>query len=833
MTGFDSTTPGGQSLSRMTTRGCPNVAGRYGDSPRSLPGKPALAPGALLIVTLLFVAMISTVASAADAQPGAPLPGTTPLTAEGDLAAQMVDGIDKFLLRETELSVERRARHWKRDTSSVEAYEKSIAANRARLAKIIGVVDERVEKPTLELKFREWRDKYEKPLSTKYAVRPVTWPVVAVDGLEAITGEGLLLLPNSRRKDIGYRTDIADIIAIPDADQTPEMVAGLEPGVPPESQFARQLAESGFRVLVPTLIDRTDTDSVVGGTRVTNQPHREFIYRQAYEMGRHIIGYEVQKVLAAVDAVHPQAAGLHPKLGVIGYGEGGLIALYAAALDSRIDAVCVSGYFNSRQNLWEEPIYRNVFSVLDQFGDAELASLIAPRPLIIEACAMPKIDGPPKPHDGRSGAAPGKIVTPPREVVVKEAERAASLTSPHPNGGAGPPVVVTSGDGTGPFGTREALERFVQSFAGEVAIAQLESRQLNELSGIDTAARQKRQFRQLVEFTQHLMRESEYTRKEFWKKADASSIDAWQQSTKPYREYFYNEVIGRFDQPLLPANARSRQIYDEPKYIGYEVMLDVFPDVYAYGILLVPKDIKPGEKRPVVVCQHGLEGRPTDVADPKHENQYYHQFACRLAERGFITYAPQNPYIGEDRFRTLQRKANPLGKSLFSIIVPQHQQLVGWLAGLPMVDPARIGFYGLSYGGKTAMRVPAIVEQYALSICSADFNEWIWKNTSSRSSYSYLGTGEYEMFEFDLGNTFNYAEMAWLIAPRPFMVERGHHDGVAPDEWVAYEFARVRRQYAALKIPERTTIEFFDGPHSIHGVGTFEFLHEWLKWPKP
>ena len=33
----------------------------------------------------------------------------------------------------------------------------------------------------------------------------------------------------------------------------------------------------------------------------TNQPHREFIYRQAFEMGRHIIGYEVEKVQAAVD----------------------------------------------------------------------------------------------------------------------------------------------------------------------------------------------------------------------------------------------------------------------------------------------------------------------------------------------------------------------------------------------------------------------------------------------------------------------------------------------------------------------------------------------------
>ena len=129
------------------------------------------------------------------------------------------------------------------------------------------------------------------------------------------------------------------------------------------------------------------------------------------------------------------------------------------------------------------------------------------------------------------------------------------------------------------------------------------------------------------------------------------------------------------------------------------------------------------------------------------------------------------------------------------------------------------------------MRVPPLVERYCLSICSADFNEWIWKNTSNRSPYSYLAGGEYEIFEFDLGNTFNYAEMAGLIAPRPFMVERGHRDGVAPDEWVAYEFAKVRLLYADLRIPNRTTIEFFDGPHTIHGVGTFEFLHKQLNWP--
>jgi cephalosporin-C deacetylase-like acetyl esterase len=281
----------------------------------------------------------------------------------------------------------------------------------------------------------------------------------------------------------------------------------------------------------------------------------------------------------------------------------------------------------------------------------------------------------------------------------------------------------------------------------------------------------------------------------------------------------------------LPPNPRTRKIDESDKWTRYEVVLDVFPDVIAYGLLTIPKGISDGQRRPVVVCQHGLEGRPQDtIGEAAHD--YYKAFNTELAERGFVTFSPQNLYIFQDRFRTLQRKANPLKKTLFSIIVPQHQQIVDWLQTLPQVDPERIAFYGLSYGGKTAMRVPPLVPDYCLSICSADFNEWVDKNASTINPYSYANLGEYEIFEFDLGSTFNYAEMAALIAPRPFMVERGHFDGVAADETVGWEYAKVRHLYAArLKLPERTEIEWFVGPHSIHGVGTYQFLHKHLNWP--
>jgi hypothetical protein len=50
---------------------------------------------------------------------------------------------------------------------------------------------------------------------------------------------------------------------------------------------------------------------------------------------------------------------------------------------------------------------------------------------------------------------------------------------------------------------------------------------------------------------------------------------------------------------------------------------------------------------------------------------------------------------------------------------------------------------------------------------------------------------------------------------------------------VAFEYAKVNRLYAKLKIPERTAIEYFNGPHTINGVGTFKFLHRHLNWPEP
>jgi len=751
------------------------------------------------------------------------LPGTHALTEQGDLSLQMREGIDQFLLRETDRSVKERQKFWKRDLSSLQAYLESVEPNRERFRKIIGAVDPRL--PVTALEYVSTTLVPSKIAETEgYSVFAVRWPV-----LEGVFGEGLLIQPK--------RKPVARIVAIPDADQTPEMLLGLAPGIAPESQFARRFAENGCQVIVPVLIDRKDTWSGNEKIWMTNQSHREWVYRQAYEMGRHIIGYEVQKVLAAIDWFVYDSGSVNPDIAVAGYAEGGLIAFYTAAIDPRIDAVLVSGYFDSRQRVWAEPIYRNIFGLLHEFGDAEISGLITPRTLLVEQSQVPKIEEPPQPGEGREAtAAPGRLQTPEFDSVQDEISRAISQFPQDPLCRQSVELIAGHGGVTTGPGSERALTRLLQWLNALKGRLKPSGKLPVEVRvDFDPRVRQKRQLAELVGYTQKLLSRSGKVRQEFWKNAKSTSVAEWQATSQQYRDYLWDEVFGRFSKATEPANPRTRKVADNAKWAGYEVVLDVWPGVLASRILLVPKDIKATERRPVVVCQHGVEGQPADVIakDPQSRAfQLYKGFAAQLAERGFVTFAPQNYYRGGNSFRQMQRKANPLKKTLWAITAAQHERILDWLGTLPFVDSSRIGFYGLSYGGNTAVRVPTLLDRYAVVISSGDFNDWITKTVSVEYRYSFIFYTAYEMFEFDLGNTFNHGDLAGLIAPRPFMVERGHIDDVAPDEWVAQEYARVRRLHDFLGVPERTAIEFFNGPHTIYGVQTLEFLQKHLHWPQ-
>lgn len=64
-----------------------------------------------------------------------------------------------------------------------------------------------------------------------------------------------------------------------------------------------------------------------------------------------------------------------------------------AGADTRIEVALVSGYFDRRERIWTEPLYRNLHGLLLDFGDAEIAQLVVPRTLIAQQTEIEFFDG--------------------------------------------------------------------------------------------------------------------------------------------------------------------------------------------------------------------------------------------------------------------------------------------------------------------------------------------------------------------------------------------------------------------------------------------------------
>lgn len=756
-----------------------------------------------------------------EAAPIETLAGTKPIEwPESDLSGRLMIEAHKFVDSRIKAANGKR-RELKFDD------EKRLAL-RIELQTLLGVVEERLP-PRLERFGEELLPPWLKPFgqnanptlvseSETASVYQVRWPVFA-----NVFGEGLYV--QQKNQSVGL------CIVVPDADQSPEQLLGLADGLEPGEQIATRLAANGFDLLIPAIISREKLQTNDARTKRADLTYREWIYRQAFHMGRHVIGYDVQRVLAAVDwwTEHNDT---NMTIGIVGYGEGGLIALHAAAIDYRIDVTIVSGYFDSSDASWSEPIYRNVWRRSMLHGNAEVASLISPRALLVEHCEFPAVSG----HKG-------DLKTPAVDQVQAEFKRIRYAKSRNL-----PQLFVGDNDGPTTRWSDKTLAAFVAHFGVEdIAAANVFSQDTRAEAVMLIAERRTRCVQQAEDHVQSLVRKSEHVRDEFFlykvqpewqnrrwntdKTHEIHAGDTFIKAAKAYREQFATQAMGRLDAPLLPPNARTRKVAETDKWTAYDVVLDVHDSLFAWGTLVLPKDLKPGERRPVVVCQHGRNGVPRDTID--NGKTAYNDFAVKLAERGFITFAPYNLYRGEDRYRWLDRKANVIGCTLFSFIIASHDQTLKWLESLPSVDGDRIAFYGLSYGGETAVRVPAVLEKYCLSICSGDFNQWTRKVAATDQPFSFMRTIEWEMPYWNLGHTFDYAEMTYLMFPRPFMVERGHHDGVGRDRWVAHEFAKVRWLYAQFGKSDRVAIDFFQGGHSINGQATFDFLHKHLEWPKP
>jgi dipeptidyl aminopeptidase/acylaminoacyl peptidase len=113
--------------------------------------------------------------------------------------------------------------------------------------------------------------------------------------------------------------------------------------------------------------------------------------------------------------------------------------------------------------------------------------------------------------------------------------------------------------------------------------------------------------------------------------------------------------------------------------------------------LFLPKNIKPGEKRPAMIFVHGGPARQMLLG--YHYRYVYHQFYATnewLAAQGYVVLSVNyRSGVGYGRSFRMAPNTEARGNSEYQDVVAGAK----YLQARADVDPARIGIYGLSYGG--------------------------------------------------------------------------------------------------------------------------------------
>ena len=194
----------------------------------------------------------------------------------------------RSLLAEADRRISRASaeRYWKRDFSSSQAYQASVEPNRKGCAHSGGAGSAGAL----------WKAQLQAEMTDRagglafeggHRVATVRWSAFG-----DVTGEGIELEAEFGLAGVPLAGDR-------DSRRGPDARAACRSGRRRAGRIAggRGWRKADITCIVPALIDRT-VAARNGRAKLTN---REFIYRSAFELGRHVIGYEVQKVLALVD----------------------------------------------------------------------------------------------------------------------------------------------------------------------------------------------------------------------------------------------------------------------------------------------------------------------------------------------------------------------------------------------------------------------------------------------------------------------------------------------------------------------------------------------------
>src|SRR5262245_47253828 len=199
-----------------------------------------------------------------------------------------------------------------------------------------------------------------------------------------------------------------------------------------------------------------------------------------------------------------------------------------------------------------------------------------------------------------------------------------------------------------------------------------------------------------------------------------------------------------FGVGLVPASGGSAHyIYPDHLAAGFPMESQVVPQLVMtkapdgleiHNQLFLPKDLKPGEKRPAIVFVHG--GPVRQMLLGYHYMHFYHvAYAVNqwLASRGYIVMSI-NYRSGIGYGKSFRTAPNTGGRGN-----AEYQDVLAggkYLQSRPDVDPNRVGIWGLSYGGVlTAQALARNSDVFKVGVDLAGVH--LWGSSLDPESVSY------------------------------------------------------------------------------------------------
>lgn len=245
----------------------------------------------------------------------------------------------------------------------------------------------------------------------------------------------------------------------------------------------------------------------------------------------------------------------------------------------------------------------------------------------------------------------------------------------------------------------------------------------------------------------------------------------------------------------LPTLTRKRIVYQSGKG-------DKIP---AY--LLIPKNVS--GKAPAMLCLHGTSGSRGRIAGVGAE---YPPYALELAERGYVTIAPDYTLLGDNQVdpESLGYASGTM-KGIWS-----HMRAVDLLVSLPEVNKEQIGCIGLSLGGHNSLFVGAFDQRIKVIVSSSGFDsfaDYMNGNLTGWCQKRYMPRIETVYGKQPAKLPFDFPEVLASVAPRHLYIHAPQGDSNFKVESVKRCVAAAHTVFRLLNADENFVVEYPPGEH--------------------